>query len=190
MCASWYHGLGWLTTLDQITRITLVTVDAQAGRHVILRDAQCVRSALQLAACIHALANAFTDLEANLLGLTLKVIRAVTMQVTAFVQIVGIAAVTWRTHACSVLTDGSGTAFYVAALVYALMINTGVIEGTWCGVTANASRRIGARAYLHLPASDERIAEEAVLATTIIASDGIDAHRVAATCISVALIDV
>lgn len=51
---------------------------------MILRDAQCVRSALQFATSIHTLANAFTDLEANLLGLTLKVIRAVTVQVTAF----------------------------------------------------------------------------------------------------------
>lgn len=112
------------------------------------------------------------------------------MQVTAFVQIVGITAVTWRTHACSILTDGSGPAFYVAALVYALMINTGIIEGAWCSVTADASRRIGARTYLHLPTSNEGIAEEAILATTIVASDGIDAHCVASTCISVAFIDV
>lgn len=112
------------------------------------------------------------------------------MQVTAFVQIVGIAAVTRGTHACSVLTNRSGAAFYVTALVYALMIDTGVIERTWCSVTADASRRIGARAYLHLPASDEGIAKEAILATTIVASDGIDAHRVTATCISVAFIDV
>lgn len=70
------------------------------------------------------------------------------------------------------------------------MINAGVIEGAWYSVTAHASRRIGARTYLHLSASDERIAEEVIFATTIIASDGIDAHRVAAACISVALIDV
>lgn len=157
---------------------------------MILRDAQCVRSALQLAAGIHALANAFTDLEAYLLRLAFKVVRAMTMQVTAFMQIIGIAAVTWRTHTCSVLTDRSGAALYVTALIYALMINTGIIKGTWCSVTADASRRIGAWTYLHLSTSDEGIAEEAILATTIVASDGIDAHRIAATCISVAFINV
>lgn len=188
--AARYHGLGRLTTLDQITRIALVAVDAQAGRYVILRDAQCIGSALQFAAGVHALANTFADLEADLLGLALEVVRAVTVQVTALVQIVGIAAVTRRTRARSVLTNGSRAAFYVAALVYALVIDAGVIEGARYGVAADASRWIGARARLHLPASDEGIAEEAVLATTIVASDGIDAHRIAATCISVAFVDV
>lgn len=39
MCASGYHGLGWLATFYQITRITLIAIDTQTGRHVVLSDA-------------------------------------------------------------------------------------------------------------------------------------------------------
>lgn len=113
-----------------------------------------------------------------------------TVQVATFVQVVGITAVTRRTYAHTILTDGSRTTFYVAALIYALMIDAGVIKGAWYGVTANASRRISAWSHLYLLTSDKRIAEESVLATTIVAAEGIDAHRIAAACVSVALINV
>lgn len=144
MYTSGYHGLGRLTTFDQIARIALVTVDAQARGHVVLRDAQCVRSALQFAARVYAFADAFADLEANLLRLTLKVVRAVTVQMATFVQVVGIAAVTRRTYAHSILTNGSGTAFYVTALIYAFVIDTGIIERARYSAAANAGRGISA----------------------------------------------
>lgn len=109
---------------------------------------------------------------------------------TALVEVVGIAAVTRRTNACTVLAHGSGTAFYVAALIHAFVIYAGVIEGTGHGIAADAGRRIGARSHLHLLTADEGIAEEAVLATAIVASNGVDAHRVAAAGVPVAFIDV
>lgn len=179
-----------MTTLDKIARIALITVDTQAGGHVVLSDAQRVGPALQFAARVNALANTLADLEANLLGRALEIVRAVTVQVAAFVQIVGIAAVTRRAHARSVLTDGSGTALDVAALIYALVIDAGVIEGTRHVVAADAGRGIGARTHLHLLTPDEGIAEEAVLAATVVASDGVDTDRVAAARVSVALVDV
>lgn len=188
--ASGYHGLGRLATFQQVARISLIAVDAQTGGHVVLSDAQRVRAALQFAARVHALSNALANLEANLLGRAFQIVRAVTVQVAALVQIVGIAAVTRRADTRTVLTDGSGAAFYIAALVYALVIGADVVEGTGHGVAANAGRRIGARSNLHLLTSDEGIAEEAVLAAAVVAPDGVDAYRVAATCQSVAFIDV
>lgn len=190
MSTSGYHGLGWLTTLDQIARIALIAVDAQTRGHVILRDAQCVGSALQFAARVYALADALADLETNLLRLAFEIVRAMAVQVATFVQVIGIAAVTGRTYAHSVLTDGSRAAFYIAALIYALVIDAGVIEGAWYGIAANASRRIGAWSHLYLLTSDKWIAEEAVFATTVVAPKGIDAHCIAAACVSIALIDV
>jgi len=112
------------------------------------------------------------------------------MQVTALVQVIGIAAVTWRTHACTVLADGSRSTLYVAALVHAFVILARVIEGARYGIAAYAGQWISARSYLHLLAANEGIAEEAVLATAIVASDGVDAHRVAAARVSIALVDV
>lgn len=70
------------------------------------------------------------------------------------------------------------------------MIGTDVIEGTWYSVTANTGRRIGTWSNLHLLTSDEGIAKETVLATTVVASDGIDAYCVIATCMSITLVDI
>jgi hypothetical protein len=44
--ASGYHGFRRLAALDQIARVALVAIDAQTGGHVVLRDAERVRSAL------------------------------------------------------------------------------------------------------------------------------------------------
>jgi len=112
------------------------------------------------------------------------------VQVAALMQVIGIAAVTWRTHARTVLADGSGPTLYVAALVHALVIDARVIEGARYGIAAYAGRWIGARSYLHLLTANEGIAEEAVLATAVVASDGIDAHCVAAARVPIALVDV
>lgn len=43
---------------------------------------------------------------------------------------------------------------------------------------------------MYLLTSDKRITEEAVLAATVIAAKSIDAHRIAAACVCVALIDI
>lgn len=156
----------------------------------MLRDAQRVGSALQFAAGVHALAHAFADLEADLLRPALEIVRAAAIQVAALVQIVGIAGVTGRAHARSVLTDGSGPALDVAAPVYALAIHAGVVEGAWRGVATHASRGIGAWHHLHLLTPDERITEETVLAVTVVAPEGVDAHCVATARVSVALVDI
>jgi len=188
--ASGYHGFRRLATLDQIARVALVSIDAQTGRRVVLRDAERVGSALQLAAGIHALANSLAYLEADLLRLALEIVRAVTVQVATLVQVIGIAAVTRRTYARTVLADGSGSTFYVAALVHAFITDARVIERARYGIATYAGRRIGARSYLHLLTANEGIAEEAVLATTVVASDSVDAHRIAAARVPVALVDV
>lgn len=70
------------------------------------------------------------------------------------------------------------------------MIDAGVIEGTWYSVAANAGRRISAWSYLYFLTSNKRITEEAVFATTVVAPKGIDAHCIAAACVSIAFIDV
>lgn len=184
------HGLGRLATFDQVARITLVSVDAQARGHVVLRDAQRVRSALQLAAGVHALANALADLEADLLRLALEIVGATAVQVAALVQVIGVAAVTGRAHARTVLADGSRAALDVAAPIYALVIHASVVERTGHSLAADAARGLGARDNLHLLAADERIAEEAVLAVAVVASQGVDAYRVAAARVPIALVDV
>lgn len=109
---------------------------------------------------------------------------------TPFDEIVGIAAVAWRADACTVLTDRSGSAFYVAATVYALALHAGVVERTRDCLAAGAGGRVGARTYLDLLTANEGIAEESFLAATIVATDGVDADRVATTCVSIALVDV
>lgn len=188
--ASGCRGFQRLATFDQVARIALVAVDAQARGHVILRDAERVRPALQFAAGVHALAHSLADLEADLLRLALEVVRAVAVQVAPLVQIVGIAVVTRRAQARAVLADGSRSAFHVAALVHAFAVDARVIEGARHDIAADAGRRIGAWPHLHLLAPNEGITEETVLAATIVAPDGIDAHRVAAARIPVALVDV
>lgn len=157
---------------------------------MILRDAESVGSALQLAARVHAFAYAFADLEADLLWLALQVIRATAVQMASLVQIIGIAGVAGRAHARPILADGTRTALDVAALVHALAIDAGVVEGTGHGLAARAGGWIGARHHLHLLALDERIAEETVLAVAVVAAHGVDADRIATACVPVALIDI
>lgn len=156
----------------------------------MLRDAQRVRAALQFAAGVHALANAFADLEADLLRLALEIVGATAMQVAAFVQVVRVAAVARRADARAVLADGPGPALDVAALVHASVIHAGVVERTGHGLAADAAGRLRARDHLHLLTADEGVAEEAVFAVAVIAADRVDAHRVAAARVPVALVDV
>lgn len=157
---------------------------------MILSDAQCVRTALQFAARVDALSNTFANLETDLLRFAVQVVGAVAVKMTAFDEVVRVAAVSRWANAGSVLTNRSGTTFHVAAFVYALASHAAVIEGTRNGVAAGAGRRIGAGAHLDLLTTDERVAEEAFFAAAVVATDGVDANCIVSTSISVALINI
>lgn len=60
---------------------------------MILCNTECVRTALKLTASVYALPHAFADLETNLLRLAIKIIGAVSFEVTSFDQIMRISNV-------------------------------------------------------------------------------------------------
>lgn len=155
-----------------------------------LGDAECIWTALKFAAGVDALSNPFAHLEADLLGLAVQVVGAVAVEVAAFAEVVGIAAVAWRADASSVLADGSRTTLDVAASVHAFASHAGVVEGTGDRVAAGAAGWVGAGAHLHLLATDERVAEEAFLAATVVAADCVDADCITAASVPIALVDV
>lgn len=185
-----YNRFRRLATLHQVAGIPHVSVDAQARGRVILGDAQRVWTALQLAARVHAFSNSFSDLEADLLGLAIEVVGAVAVKATPFGKIVGVARVTGRADAGPLLADRSGSAFHVAATIYALAARATVVERTGDRVAATAGRGIGAGADLDLLATDERIAEEVLLAATVVTTDRVDAHRVVPASVRIALVDI
>lgn len=58
----------------------MVPVDAQTRGHVVLCNAQSVRTTLQLAAGVHALSSALSNLETDLLGLAVQIVGAVAVE--------------------------------------------------------------------------------------------------------------
>lgn len=168
----------------------MVPVDAQTRRHVILGDAQRVGPTLQFAARVHAFPNAFSDLEADLLRFAIEIVGTMTVKIATLRQIIRIAAVARWTNAGAILTDRSGAAFHVAAPIYTLASHAAIIERTGHRLAAGAGRRVGAGAYLNLLATYERVAEEALFAAAVIATNGVDAHCVTTASVSVALVDI
>lgn len=185
-----YHRFQRLATLHQVARISRVSVDAQTGGRVVLGDAQRVGAALQLAARVHALSHPFPHLEADLLGLAVEVVGAVAVKTATLGEVVRVARVAGRAHAGPLLAHRSGATFHVAATIYALAGHAAVVERAGDRVGAGAGRGVGAGAHLHLLATDERIAEEVFFAATVVATDRVDAHRVAPASVPIALVDV
>jgi hypothetical protein len=70
------------------------------------------------------------------------------------------------------------------------VIHAGIIERTWHSLIANAARGFSARDNLYLLAADEGIPKETVLAVAVVASNSVDANRVAAARVSITLVDV
>lgn len=110
--------------------------------------------------------------------------------VTASAQVVRIAGVARRTEAESVLTNGSRAALELRA--FADTSSVRAREITWTGRqgTAGASRRVRTRANFNECTGSEWIAQKALFATAVVASDCVYAHRVTSTRVSIALVDI
>lgn len=155
---------------------------------MILRDAESVRTALELAAGVDAFSHALADLEADLLRLAVEIVRAVIPWMTSLREVVRVSLVAWRTEANAVLADGSRTAGDAAALVETLAVHAAVVRRAGGVLTALATVRIRAYSSLENLTADERIAEQAVLAATIVAADRVYANGIYATGVAVALV--
>jgi hypothetical protein len=183
-------GPAGLAALDEIAGVAGEAVDAEAGGYVVLGDAEGVRTALELAAAVEALARALAHLEADLLGLAVKVVGAVAALLAAPARVARVAAIARRANAGPVLADGTGPALDVAALVHAFAGYASVIQGTGELLATGTGAGFFAGAHLHALAARKGIAVVTVFAAAVVAADGVNAHCVAAACVSITLVNV
>lgn len=185
-----HRGFMWLAAFHEVCWVSTEAVQTEARRNVILRHTERIRTTLQFAATIDALSSAFANLEANLLGFAIEIVRAMVALLTSSSEIVGITVVTGWADANAFLADGSRTTFDLAALVDAFAADAREIQRTRKIVGARACRGISAGTDLHLLTAEERIAEEAFSAAAVVATDGVDTNGVVAAGVSVAFVDI
>lgn len=100
-----YNRFRRLAAFYEVAGISLVSINAQATGHMMLGYTQCIWTTLELTTSVHAFPDSFANLETDLLGFTIQIIRTMTMKMASFAEIIRIPAVAWRTNASTILTD-------------------------------------------------------------------------------------
>lgn len=175
---------------EEVTGISKVTLGTDARRSVVVGDAQGVGSTLHLTACIHALSDATSVLEADLLVVTIRVVCALALYNTSIDHVLGITGVPRRTDALSRVTCRPWATLNTIAEVLAAATVTRVSYGTVHLGTASTPRWVIAVVQLCFGAHREGVSVVARLATAIVATRGIDAHGTLSTGQARALVDV
>ena len=157
---------------------------------MILRDAQGVRAALQLAAAVDTLAGTFAQLKTDLLGFAVKIVRAVTVLLAATLRVSWVATVARRTDTRSILADRARATLDAATFINARASDASIVDRAGELGTARARGWVFTRDMLHLLTADERIAKVTVFAAAVIAADRVNTHCIVAACVSVTLVNV
>lgn len=180
----------WFASSEEVTGISKVTLGTDARGSVVVGDAQGVGSTLYLTAGIHALPDATAVLEADLLVVAIRVVRALALYSTSIDHVLGISRVPRRTDALARVTCRPWATLNTIAEVLAAATVTRVSYGTVHLGTASTPRWVIAVVQLCLGAHREGVSVVARLATAIVATRGIDAHGTLSTGQARALVDV
>lgn len=184
----WPGGTIRLTSVYEVAWVSVKTVDAQTRGSVILCYAKRVRSALEFAARVYAFSHSFADLEANLLGLAVQVVGTMASQVTSFCLVVRVAPVARWTETSSILTHRPRATNDIVAFVQTFSIYARVIDRARNLLATLAVLGMFARTRLQRLALGERIPEETVDATAVVASDDVYANGVQSAGVSVTFV--
>lgn len=109
-----------LASVSQISWVSRIAISTDAGGPMVVRHAQGVGPALQLATSLHTLAHGLAQLEAYLCALAVKVVAALALHLASSLEVAGVPCESWWTDTLAVDTACSGATLDSVAPVLAV----------------------------------------------------------------------
>lgn len=181
----------WYTTWAEIIWIANKTVAANTCWSMIIWDTQCIWSAWKFTACINAISNATSKLEANFSALTILIDFTLTTQVTTFAQIICIADVTQWANTFSKWAGSSWTAWNYLTQIQTMAIFASI--SGWASNSFTAHTMIGIIAItilLNWWTHCIWISVKSSLAFAVIAAGSVNTNWICSTWIVQTFIDI